>query len=210
MTYKYDSCGLFIGLLTFPFYVDGRDLYVNCLRRFFDSHRHYLAGHCPQNADSVVQDDLYVPAGYRMFGKHGLAVIALQDDLAFSSRIFNTGHINPSLVQGPALEQLGNVKCVVISGTSETEVNEGHIAADGPLPAKAKSTFLRTDNRYPFIGIIRMKINNRLLGDKGVCVIWKIKAAIRSILRRCRGILWVNKDVWIISLSTHMTVMSLL
>ena len=148
----FESEGLFVGLVSYPFYVDGKDLFNDIFSRFFESHCNDYLKRLTSASD--LDDNLYKPTAYRMLGKFGLAIVSLIDDYAFCSRIFNAGHIR---VNGES-----KYKSVVIAGSSDSEEN-GHPY----LLERAKSTFLLKENKFPFIAIIRLKIDYRLLLEYG-------------------------------------------
>ena len=154
----YEEQGLFLGLISYPFSIDGKELYKK-LQSIFYSHKENLKKH--SNESDPVDNQLYAPVAYRMFGTHGLAVLSLVDDYAFCSRIFNPNHIKLSKTDKSINNMKNMFQSVVITGASETE-DEAF-----SLRKKAEDTFLRKDDMFPFIGIIRLKIDYRLLQNKG-------------------------------------------
>lgn len=171
---KYESEGLFIGLVSFPYYVDGKELYDNVFRGFFkDYHRkRYLEALSYKTLD----ERLYSPTAYRMFGNYGLAILSLIDDYAFCSRIFNAGHIKTP----EKYEHLNKYKSVVLAGSSECDTPKERC-----LTTVAENTFLSSGDgrslRYPFIGIIRIKLDYRLLKNAGADITRSIKRRIESL-----------------------------
>lgn len=152
----YEEQGLFLGLISYPFSVDGKELYVE-LQSIFNAHTNNLKRQSDE--PDKIDKQLYVPVAYRMFGTHGLAILSLIDDFAFCSRIFNPNNIHNI---GEPINNMKNMfRSVVITGTSETEDDTLG------LRKKAEDTFLRKDCKFPFIGIIRLKIDYRLLQNKG-------------------------------------------
>lgn len=178
--YHFEQNGLFLGFLSYPYYVDGReDIYLNVIEPFFEKHRERL-----NKRDSVdVETSLYNPRAYRMFGTQGLVVLSLIDDYSFCSRHFNKNHIR-TLLEGRAItEDSFKFKSIVVTGV--TEVKEG----ESTINKKASNTFLRQNERYPFVGIIRLKIDHRILlgeGEKdrgGIKVIRAIKEKIHNVFK---------------------------
>lgn len=178
---KFEQEGLFLGLISFPFYIDGGNLYSNIFAPFFEKHRNdYIQKY------EICDDVLYKPMAYRMFGTHGLAILSLIDDFAFSCRIFNPSHIDTILansVNYDEIEPYSLYKSIAITGTSETK-DEAY------LKDRATLTFLAEREIYPFIGIIRMKIDHRILSGRGIDVTRGIKRVIenkKDIHNKCTG-----------------------
>lgn len=74
---KFDNIGVFLGLISYPFYKDGKDIYDNIFKPFFAEHKKQIAKYDPDVQNEDKKDpypDLYSPAGYRMFGHNGLAI----------------------------------------------------------------------------------------------------------------------------------------
>jgi hypothetical protein len=161
---QFESEGLFIGLVKFAFHIDGGRLFRDIFQGFFEvQHRKMYLDRLSENK---VDSSLYSPRAYRMFGSHGLAIIALIDEFAFCSRIFNAGHIQ---ISGETPEEIKNkedinqYKTVVLTGSSERFLRDDK----DYLRPRAAATFLlnpeRESRRYPFIGIIRIKFDYRCL-----------------------------------------------
>lgn len=176
--YHFEQNGLFLGFLSYPYYVDGReDIYLGVIEPFFEKHRERL-----NKRDSVdVETSLYNPRAYRMFGTQGLVVLSLIDDYSFCSRHFNKNHIRTLLEGRTVSEDSFKFKSIVVTGV--TEIKEGEPA----INEKASDTFLRQNERYPFVGIIRLKIDHRILlggGVKnrgGIKVIRAIKEKVHNV-----------------------------
>lgn len=178
----FEKVGLFLGLLSYPYYCDGEKLYEK-LNSFFKEHKERIWKFEPDKREE--ENILYKPSGYRMFGTQGLAVLSLVDDYTFYNRHFNKNHIQSCIQKG------GNLifNSTVISGI--TEIDD---ATESSLVEKAQQTFLRAEEeKYHYIGIIRLKINHELLigKDKGIETSRKIKANIKTIENKCKDI---NKE----------------
>lgn len=149
-------------------------MFEKTFKGFFEDHRKYLSSHLPEScnsADSVLPTNLYQPVAYRVFGKFRLAIISLIDDFAFGNRIFNPSHLSSRLDNE---ESKGWLKDLVMMGTCEDEDNDY-------LKKKALSTFHCGRNRYPLLGIIRLKVDYRVLYGKGYSVIREAKERIASL-----------------------------
>lgn len=172
---KFQQNGLFVGLISFPYDIEGNEFFKEIITPFFDSHRKYLEDCC---GGSSLPVDLYKPHAYRMFGRFGLAVISLIDDFGFGARIFNSGHLDweNDPEKQKKLENLSRFKSIVLIGTSDKEQRE--------------YPFMRKENRFPFFGIIRLKVDNALLRKSkdnpkeysGIYRIENIKKQIEEIL----------------------------
>ena len=154
---QFEDKGLFLSFISYPFFVDGKKLYNETLKDTFAKHKEKLRLYDPTGFHD---QNLYQPEGYRMFGNHGLVILSLVDDYMFFHRYFNKNHLQ-SLLEESGLDQphIFDFKSEIISGVTE---NEGE-----SLENKAKSSFLLKEKRFPFIGIIRMKIDQRLLRGEG-------------------------------------------
>lgn len=163
----FEETGLFLSFISYPFYVDGKNLYTTTLKRTFKKHKKTLQRYDPSGNND---DCLYTPAAYRMFGSHGLVVMSLVDDYTFFHRHFNKNHLQTLLKNHKGTEF--NYNSVIISGVTEKD--------DESLEQKAKKSFLLSKNKFPYVGIIRIKVDHRVLRGKGhgMETIWKIKSQI--------------------------------
>lgn len=179
----FEKQGLFLGLLSYPYNYDGKELYKK-LKTFFDNHKNNLWKY---ETNSRANNISYKPAGYRMFGSQGLAILSIVDDYTFYNRHFNKNHIQSCIDCDDDLV----FNTTVISGITETDDEN-----ESCLIEKAKNTFLRDNNRYHFIGIIRVKINPELLlGEgRGVDTLRKIRRCINNIENKCKDKNKANAD----------------
>lgn len=160
---NFNDYGLAIGFISYSFKTDGKELYRTVFKKgLFDAHRKNLIKYT--NEKEVNATPLYEPAGYRLFGDHGLAVLSLIDDYAFCNRIFNNNHTHNSD------ETRWGAK--IVTGISDERKDYLH--------HKALQTFLRPKEakRYPYIGITKLKIDHRLLRGRGLWYTKLIKQAI--------------------------------
>lgn len=168
---KFEDEGLFLGLVSYPFFIDGGNIFNNIFKGFFQNqHREgYLEKLAPD-----LDPALYNPVAYRMFGNHGLAILALIDDYAFCSRIFNSGHIK--IDDGAQRDNM--YKCIALTGFSEPFLNSKKY-----LRERSNQTFLLPDEekRYPFIGIIRIKLEYSHLQGRGSLLTTYIKKRIEEL-----------------------------
>lgn len=211
IVYPYDSYGLFLGLISYPFNKDGKEIYKD-LEIFFEEHKSRLKEYDPSGESKEFNDYLYKPAGYRMFGSQGLAVLSLVDDYAFPIRYFDKDHIQ-ALVEEKKKEEkkedpknssmyYENFHSIVVMGVNEWEKEIGNnggesdgeeiVSSGKSLVNMANDTFLSSGrtSKYPFIGIIRLKINSQefLLGrDKGIATIRKIRKQIDNLEEKAKN-----------------------
>lgn len=166
----FEETGLFLSFISYPFYVDGKNLYNTTLKTSFVEHKKGLKRY---DLSIEKDDSLYVPAAYRMFGSHGLAVMSLVDDYTFFHRYFNKNHLQTLLKDYADAEF--NYNSVIISGVTEKN--------GASLEQKARKSFLLSKNRFPYVGIIRIKVDHRVLRGKGhgMNTIRKIKKQINTL-----------------------------
>lgn len=156
----YNDFGLAVGLISYPFNEDGKDLFNEVFKNdLFYNHRNNLSKLTPETLDW----ELYTPRGYRLFGSYGLAVLSLIDDYAFCNRIFNDNHTHTSTTKKWGAK--------IITGISDSKDYLLH---------KAQQTFLRNEQKYPFIGIMKLKIDHRLLFGEGINFTILVKKAISN------------------------------
>lgn len=186
--FHYDSNGLFLGFLAYPYYVDGKKLFRDVINPFFEEHKKRLYDYDTEELCETSR--LYKPHAYRMFGTQGLSVLSLIDDYSFCSRHFNKNHIQSLLDDHAKVMNTISVdireyrfKSIVVTGVHETKDNEQNIIN------KANNTFLRENNKFPYIGIIRLKIDHRLLLGKGVASIREIKNEIALLFKTADDVL---------------------
>ena len=113
-----------------------------------------------------------------MFGKYGLAVVALHDDLAFAFRIFNTSHINAIGKESQkkvGIDDALRFKSIIIAGTAQSKTKQSY------LLKKAKGTFLRERECYPYIGILRLKVDFRLLQGRGFALFESLDKKLNTL-----------------------------
>lgn len=153
---KFEKEGLFIGLVKFAFHIDGKQLFDGIFSPFLTTQ--HKTNYLSRLTSKTQPEYLYKPRAYRMFGSHGLAILALIDDYAFCSRIFNAGHIDVQ-DNDDSVKKINQYTTVVLTGSSETFDDDK--SNDDYLKKRALKTFLLSDGqkKYPFIGIMRIKLN---------------------------------------------------
>lgn len=159
---RFDNFGLSIGLIQYSFMTSGKELFENFKENLFAKYRRNIRRLAN---NSGLHRHLYMPAGYRMFGSRGLAILSLMDDYAFGNRIFNPNHHK-------ACEERYDARII----TAIAESNNGNY-----LLSMAKKTFLKKNGRFPFVGIMKMKVDPRLLRGRGIFLIRSIKDRIQNI-----------------------------
>ena len=183
----FEDIGVFLSFISYPYYKDGKDMFDNVFEPFFAQHKRQISKYDP---DSIQNEDdyswVYEPAGYRMFGSRGLAILSLVDDYSFYNRFFNKNHIHSSLTTEQNKHGVVDLdfRSEVISGVYERSSSERN------LLQIASDTFLQTVNskRFRFIGIIRLKIDYRLLVGRNHAIetVREIKNKIHEIFDNCR------------------------
>jgi len=157
----FEDYGLAIGLISYALDVDGKDLFRDLFKpHLFENYKRRLE----EYATDSIEENIYEPAGYRLFGRYGLAILSLIDEFAFCNRKFNN-----SIIGTPAADKKYNAK--VITGISES--SDGNY-----LKKQAEETFLREKEKYPFICITKLKVSNILLELYGIDATRKIKSII--------------------------------
>ena len=167
-TLNFDDYGLALGLISYSFKTDWKILFDEAFKNdLFSKHRKNLGKFSPP--PHKMDKALYRPQGYKLFGNNGLAILSLIDDYAFCNRIFNDNHTHNTTAKY-------NWSSKIITGVSDSK---------NYLYDKAKATFLRKGNqsdnkRYPFIGIMKLKVDHRLLHGKGIKFTFLVKKAISN------------------------------
>lgn len=179
---QFEPEGILLGLVSFPFDIDGGELYGEVFAKFFQKHRESYLEKFAQK-EQKLDKKLYNPTAYRMFGNHGLAIVSLIDDYAFGSRMFNFSHI----LSHQSKQTKYNCKIVAVTGSSEIFMEDQN--NDGYLRRRAEDTFLRDstdtpDKCYPFLGIIRMKLDHKLLISNGSRLTRLIKNKTEQVKRQ--------------------------
>jgi hypothetical protein len=149
MTAEYNSSGIFLSLISSPknrnpqkFFEDEfkNGLFENYRKKFIEN--------------EVSSDNrYYLPKSYYLFGDFDIAIISLIDDLNFSNKIFHPAYYNKI-----ASEHFGYQ---IITGVISNTFNES-------IPTLSDNTFLLKKDKFPLIGITKLKINNGLLIGSGL------------------------------------------
>lgn len=155
MEYRVDKCGLLIGLVDNQSEISSEKLFEEEFKKnIFSGYRDHI-----EEIGGEIDKELYKPVGYHLFGDCNMAVLSLIDDFAFPNRVLHTGHgyISESSEERKYTLQIVNGIHTWIEDSTEIPT----------LQEQALSTFLRTENAYPFIGIVSYKLNNGLLIGNG-------------------------------------------
>lgn len=120
----------------------------------------------------------YNPQAYCLLGNYDLAVISVIDDFSFSSKYFHPYSHLDKRSDDPKAEMPG-FNYHITKGSSSVITGE-----EAYLIPKAKDTFLRQKDRYPFIGISSIKVKNSLLIGVGYEVVYLSISALKTILTK--------------------------
>lgn len=169
MEYKVDTCGLVIGLLDNYSEISSIELFEKEFKK------NIFAGYKKdvEQYGGTIDKDLFRPVGYQLFGDYNMAILSLIDDFAFPNRVLHTGHGYSDDIDGKRKYSLQ-----IINGI--------HTWIDGApelhsLKEQAKATFLKVEDRYPFIGIVNYKINNGLLIGNGIELLELLKRKLYQL-----------------------------
>ena len=172
----FDRVGLLCSFVSYPYDVDGRNLYDKVFSRFFSYHRDQWEA-SEQGEFGEYHESIYMSAGYRMFGSQGLLVLSLIDDYSFCTRHFHKNQIKALFKKNKEAvdESLWDFNNNVVSGITDKD--------DCDLLSKSKNTFLKEKERFPFVGVIRLKFNPYfLLGrNGGVNAVRDVKECVSEI-----------------------------
>ena len=185
--YHFESSGLFLGFLSYPYDIDGKKLFDDVIAPFFEEHRNRLNKY---DVDKIKKESLlYNPVAYRMFGTQRLTVLSLIDDYSFCSRHFNKNHIQSLLDERAKKNKSDNIdirkykfKSIVVTGICET-------IDETTIKDKVSATIHKKEERYPYFGVIRLKIDHRVLLGKGMEAIREIIKEISALFRTPDGVL---------------------
>lgn len=172
----FDRVGLLCSFVSYPYDVDGRNLYNKVFSRFFSYHKEQWESY-EQGELGKDHEYIYMSAGYRMFGSQGLLVLSLIDDYSFCTRHFHKNQIKALLNKNNVVvdESFWDFNNNVISGITDKD--------DCDLLSKSRNTFLKKKSRFPFVGVIRLKFNPYfLLGrNRGVNAVRDVKECVSNI-----------------------------
>jgi len=175
MTKYFQDSGLLLGFVSYSYHIDGHKLYDDVFeKQFFKKYKDGI------NKYSIkpLSQYMYKPKGYRLFGNYGLAILSLIDDFAFCDRIFHANHGYGEESEESKIPQYRYYSRVVTGVTSHQEKDY--------LEKKALSTFLKEEKKFPFIGIIKLKINNNILFGNGIEATEQIKNIINDLSERIK------------------------
>lgn len=167
----FETTGLLIGMVSYPFDNEGVAFYEEEFKNnLFKAYKCNVAKGFGQNEDEYKKSSVFEPVGYHLFGSYNLAVLSLTDGYAFGNRVFHPGHKNSN-------DHSSNYRYQVITGVG-CKIKD----SEDYLNSKAKSTFLKESDRYPYIGITRLKLNNSFLIGTGMNLMQQIRLRLESIL----------------------------
>ena len=177
-----EDCGLLNILISYPFKVNGckffHEEFENKIFKIYKEESADSFGGCQKK--NYINSQMYKPFGYHLFGNYNLAVLSLVDGYAFGNRVFHPGH---GYHRDPQEDntQKTDYNYQLLTGTSYHEEGEKEY-----LLTKARKTFLRKKERYPFIGITRFKLNNSLLIGSGIELLQALRNKIEAYLKNKR------------------------
>lgn len=175
MNIIFEDTGLLVGLISYPYNVKGANFFNEEFKKnLFCKYKKGTANSLELNESEIYKSSpIYEPKGYHLFGDYNMAVLSLIDGYALGNRVFHPGHG----YHGSSEEsnESKNYNYQLITGITYEEKETGPC---NYLRDKAKKTFLKADNRYPFIGITRFKLNNGLLIGCGI----SLTSAIRKVV----------------------------
>lgn len=166
--------GLLVGIIAYPFDCSGEDFFKCEFKEgLFGMYKGTVAesfgGH---QKTEYEETSVYEPKGYNLFGGYNLAVLSLIDGYALGNRVFHMGHGN----QGADVEHT-NYRYQVLTGVG-CSICEG----EDYLDKKAHDTFLREDDRFPYIAVTRLKLNDALLLGTGVELLQAVRIKVEKFL----------------------------
>ncbi len=165
--YKTEESGLLIGLVNVPMGTNLSYFFEQEMKEsIFLPYRKKIFG---EDDAQEKTNFLYKPHAYHLLGEHNLAVLSLVDDFAFAQRVFQASHCFPRKYAPPIEDYM--IRTVTGISTYPAE-------GEPRLLETARHTFLfsdptnsekktETSTPYPFIGIVRYKLNNGLLIGNG-------------------------------------------
>lgn len=178
--YQAEDCGLLIGLINVPIGTDIADFFNNEMNNIiFQTYRADIFNNDNNNSNT---NYLYKPHAYHLLGDHNLAVLSLVDDFAFAQRVFYSSHCFP---RGD-IKKPEEYMIQTITGISTYPLGQQPRLVD-----MARKTFLLSANTipdklqasiepYPFIGIVRYKLNNGLLIGNGQDYLEAVKTVLEK------------------------------
>lgn len=184
MEYKVDTCGLVIGLIDNYSEISSKELFEKEFEKnIFAEYKKDV-----ELYGGEIDKNLFRPAGYHLFGDCNMAILSLIDDFAFPNRVLHTGH-----GYSDDTESKRKYSLQIINGI--------HTWIDGApellsLKEQAQATFLRTEDRYPFIGIVNYKLNNGLLIGNGIELLELLKRKLYQLKKN------VNYDIELICIDS--------
>lgn len=162
MASNVDSCGLLIGFLDNCSGGSVENLFkAEFQQGIFPGYKIGVA----KNSGEL-DDDLYRPVGYYLFGDYDMAFFALIDDFAFPNRVLHAGHGYRKNGDG------GAYKLQIINGI--------HVGGKQVLKDLALETF-HAPIPLPFVSIVNYKVSDGLLIGTGEALLERLRAKLRQL-----------------------------
>lgn len=181
MIQKYANCAIFAGLITTPINKNSKDFFKNEFKNkiggLFSEYKKELLN-TYDDAEWIEKEtkrlvNLYKPRAYNIFGQMDMAILSLVDDFSFGSHAFRPNHIFKGLHNDIAFQYdyqilTGYIPIVSLPRTT--------------LEDKWEFVINRSENRFPLIGITKIKINSSFLIGSGKKILILISDYISSLV----------------------------
>ena len=164
---KYANNAVFIGLITTPINRDSRDFFAN---EFYNNEGGLFRNYKLEKINSFDKKEkqikeakkleyLFEPKAFNIFGHMDIAIISLVDDFIFGSHVFHPNHSYKRTIDVD-LDFIYDFK--TISGyTPNFSLNRTN------LEKKWHSILNKKKEKYPLIGITKIKLNSSLMIGSG-------------------------------------------
>jgi hypothetical protein len=173
--YFVDDCCLFIGLVTEP--VTEKEFFVSEFKEgLFNNYLKKLKLIKPHDEEYK----MYSPFAYRIFGEYDLAIFSLVDDLEFGLQIFKPLQDSYNTDEEEEAKDEEEEDDGFIYNTQVINGLSTYTLEEEKLTQLAKNTFLRVTDKFPYIGITKLKVNNGILIGNGVVLLEEIKAKLKE------------------------------
>lgn len=154
----YSGLGLMVGFTTFPIDKDTPNFFQKEIGELFKWYYENLDKSLADNTKNGLFDYCYKPKPYYIFGKFDLAFISIIDDYEICGRTFRPFNEGMRDIKS----EYKNFDYKIIAGNFPERINQKETGKE-IIIERAKKTFLEDKNKYPFISLCTVKINNILL-----------------------------------------------
>lgn len=174
--YQIDDYGLLIGLLSTPEGMNTDDFFQEEIKENLSTI--YKKGRFGGKADNT---KLYTYKGYKTFGDHDLAVLALIDDFSYPNRVFHPSH--GSRCESGAEYYNYEYQIMTCLNTLPYSKEKENTDTLHELMWNEKSSI----DEYPYICITRAKVSNYFLLGNGIDFIELVKRYLLSCSEKYNG-----------------------